>query len=329
MLEGSVKKSPGTIHITAQLIDASTGDHVWAERFEEEGGDIVALQVDVANKIFDSVAGLRGEIRKREEDDAWRKSAPSLEEYDYYLRGNRFFFQPGGDGNAKAREIFQEGLAKFPDSALLRLKIASTYWVDIERDQSDDPWRDVELGWKLLKETEAIGDKSRFETWLYHWMLAGYYQLHDADFERSADEAEAAINLVPNDPQALAVLSGVISKAGRTDRAIEWAQQAIRDPNAIGYYHDQLGWAYYHGDRPSDALAKFSEAEDTWGQAVAHARLGQIDEARAFMAEILKDDPGLTIAGEAIWPTRKQPQMVERLLTPYLDDLRKAGLPEK
>lgn len=160
-------------------------------------------------------------------------------------------------------------------------------------------------------------------------MLAAYCQFHEGDFERSAAEAEAAIKLVPHDPQALAVLSGVMARAGRTDRAIEWAEQAVRDPNAIDYYHDQLGWAYYHADRPSDALAEFNKAQDSWGQAVSHARLGQMDEARSIMAEILKESPDATIESEAIWPTGKQPQMVERLLTPYLDDLRRAGLPEK
>ena len=162
----------------------------------------------------------------------------------------------------------------------MRLKIASTYWVAIERRQSDDPWHDVELGWKLVKEAEAARDKSRFETWLYHWMMAGYHQLHDADFERSVDESEARIKLVPNDPQALAVLSGIMAKAGRTDRAIEWARQAIRDPNAMGYYHEQLGWAYYLAGRPADALPEFSKAQSTWGQAVSHARLGEMDKAR-------------------------------------------------
>jgi adenylate cyclase len=330
VLEGSVKKAAGKIHIIAQLVDATTGDHVWAERYEEEGNDVVALQVDVSNRIFDAIAGLRGEIRKAEEVDAWRKSAPSLEEYDYYLRGHQLYFQFTVDDNAKAREIWQEGLAKFPNSALLRLKIASTYWVDLTFDASDDPWRDVDLGWKLLKEAEAVPDKSRLETWLYHWQMAAYYQFHDGDFESSAAEAEAAVKLVPNDPWALAVLSGIMANTGHTDRAIEWAQRAARDPNAIDFYYQELGWAYYCAGRPSDALADFSKMQDpwTWGQAVSYARLGRVDEARTLMSKIVKDQPGHTIRGEAIWPTRKQPQMVQRLLTPYLDDLRKAGLPE-
>jgi class 3 adenylate cyclase/TolB-like protein len=330
VLEGSVKKAAGTVHITAQLIDATTGDHVWAERYEEEGSDVVALQVDVANRIFDSIAGLRGEIRKKEEEDAWRKSAPSLEEYDYYLRGHQLYFQFTADGNAKAREIWREGLARFPGSALLRLKIASTYWTDLVNDRSDDPGRDVELAWKLVKEAEAVPDKSRLETWLYHWQMAGYYQFHDGDFERSAAEAEATVKLVPNDPWELAVLSEVMAKAGRTDRAIEWAQQALRDPSALDWYRNQLGWAYYYADRPSDALAEFKKAQQpsNWGLAVSYARLGKLDQARASMADVVKDSPNSTIKSEAIWPTRKQPQMVERLLKLYLEDLRKAGMPE-
>jgi hypothetical protein len=59
-----------------------------------------------------------------------------------------------------------------------------------------------------------------------------------------------------------------------------------------------------------------------------YARLGKIDEARTFMAKFVEDNPGHTVKDEAFWPTRKQPQMVERILKPYLDDLRKAGLPE-
>ena len=130
------------MRVTAQLIDASTGDHVWADRYDEEGSDVAGLQDDVANKIYGTLAGLRGEIRKKEEAEAWSKSAPSLEEYDYYLRGHQLFFhftkerQRQGAGNLAGR------LAKFPDSALLRTKIAFTYIQRLYNDWTDDPWRD-------------------------------------------------------------------------------------------------------------------------------------------------------------------------------------------
>ncbi len=120
VLEGSVRKTGNQVRVTAQLIDAVTGDHVWADRYSEEGGDVAVLQDEVANKLYGTLAGLRGEVMKKEEADAWSKSSPSLEEYDYYLRGHQLFFRFNKEDNAKARQVWQEGLAKFPDSALLR-----------------------------------------------------------------------------------------------------------------------------------------------------------------------------------------------------------------
>ena len=92
---------------------------------------MAVLQDNVANRVNDTIAGLRGEIRKKEEADASTKSAPSLEEYDYYLRGHQLFFRFTQEDNAKARAIWQEGLAQFPNSALLRTKIAFSYIHDI------------------------------------------------------------------------------------------------------------------------------------------------------------------------------------------------------
>ncbi len=115
VIEGSVRKAGDKVRVTAQLVDASTGEHVWANRYDEEGSDVAVLQDDVANRIYATVAGLKGEIRKKEEIDAWSKSAPSLEEYDYYLRGHQFFFQFTKESNEKARATWQEGLAKFPE----------------------------------------------------------------------------------------------------------------------------------------------------------------------------------------------------------------------
>jgi hypothetical protein len=101
-------------------------------------------------------------------------------------------------------------------------------------------------------------------------------------------------------------------------------------PTALDWYQEQLAWNYYYADRPSDALTELKKTQNpsNWDQAVLYARLGKIDEARTFMAKFVEDNPGHTVKDEAFWPTRKQPQMVERILKPYLDDLRKAGLPE-
>jgi class 3 adenylate cyclase/TolB-like protein len=164
VIEGSVRRSGNNVRVTAQLIDASTGEHVWASRYDEEGSDVAALQDDVANRIYATVAGLKGEIRTKEEADAWTKSAPSLEEYDYYLRGHQLFFRFNKEDNAKARQIWQEGLEKFPDSALLQTKIAFSYILDIQNEWTDNPWRDTELAWKFATQANDNPHKSQLET---------------------------------------------------------------------------------------------------------------------------------------------------------------------
>lgn len=330
VIEGSVRRSGDNVRVTAQLIDTVTGEHVWADRYDEEGSDVAAMQDDVANRIYGTVAGLRGQIRKKEEADAWTKSVPSLAEYDYYLRGHQFYFHFNKEDNAKAREIWQEGLAKFPDSALLRIKIAFTYLQDVTNDRSDDPWRDTELAWKLASEAAADPNKSRLETVLCHWVMAHLYQIHEGNFDRSVDEAEAVINLVPYDALAYSDLGNILANAGRTDRAVEWLEAAIRrDANPMSWAFGHLGVAYYLANRPADAIATFEKMKEPWNfqLAAAYARTGEIDKARAIMSKFREDDPDWTIKKEAVWPSTKQPQLVEPLLKAYLSDLAKTGLP--
>jgi hypothetical protein len=90
IVEGSVRKSGDTVRIVAQLIDATTGEHVWAERYDREGSDPLSLQDDVTTKIVNTVSGEQGLIRKKEYEDIWGKDSSSLAEYDYYLRGHYF-----------------------------------------------------------------------------------------------------------------------------------------------------------------------------------------------------------------------------------------------
>jgi adenylate cyclase len=330
VLEGSVRKAGDKVRVTAQLIDALSGDHVWVNRYDEEGSDVAALQDGVANKLYGTIAGLRGEVMKKEEVEAWSKSAPSLEEYDYYLRGHQLFFHFTKEDNAAARQVWQEGLAKFPDSVLLRTKIAFTYIQDIIYERTDDPWRDTELAWKLGTEAAAIPNKSRLETFLGHWQMAILYQFHEGDFERSVVEAEAAVKLVPYDSLSRADLALYLANAGLTDRAIEWLEQAIRrDASPLDFYFGYLAVAYYLAGRPADAVAQLQKMKRPYKTylAAAYVRLGKPDEARTIVAQLVKD--GHTLRREAVWPTGKQPQFTEPLLKPYLADLAKAGLPEK
>ncbi len=332
VIEGSVRRSVDNVRVTAQLIDASTGEHLWANRYDKEGQDVTALQDDVAERIYNTLAGLRGEIRKREENDAWTKSAPSLGEYDYYLRGHQVFFRFTKEDNLKAREIWLEGLSKYPDSALLKAKLAFNYVLDLQYYGSDDPWQTTELAWKYGMAALQSPEKSQLETFLSHWIMAFLYQYHEGDFKRSVAEAEIAVKLVPYDPFSHADLGQAIAGAGEVDRGIEWIEEAIhRDANPLEWYFSNLALAYYLAGRPADAINVATKMEHPAYQTLAasYALLGKLDEARASVEKLLAQRPGWTARDEAVWPSTKHPQLVPSLLEPYLADLLKAGLPEK
>lgn len=335
VIEGSVRRAGSKVRVTAQLIDAVTGQHLWANRFDEESGDAVTLQENIANKIYDTLAGQRGEFTNIQYTKAWSKSAPSLEEYDYYMRGHQVYFRFTKDDNVKARKIFQEGLTKFPDSVLLRTGIVVTYKRDILYEQTEEPWRDVELAWNLSKEAEVIPDKSRLESLMSHLAMAHMYYLHEGDFERSADEAILAAKLVPNDAFTRAGLAQFLVISGRNDLAIEWMEEAARryHPSGRSFYFGDLAFAYYNAGRPADAVAQFQKIKQPLiksrklNLAAAYVRAGKLLEAQVLVAEVLRDYPGWTLKKEAVWPTGKRPRYAEPILRPYLADLAKAGLP--
>jgi class 3 adenylate cyclase/TolB-like protein len=325
LLEGSIRKAADKVRVTAQLIDAATGDHVWADRFDEAGADPVALQEAVAGRIYGSLTGLTGAIRKGQEQAAWQKAIPDLDEYDYFQRCKHLYSRFTPEDNAAARQVCQEGLARFPDSTLLRIMIAWTYLeptFDLWTKPSD---ADIERAWQFGKEAEAAPDKSRLEIWLSHWLMAHLYQWHEEDFDRSVIEAEATVQIAPYDGFSRSVLASSLANAGRTEQAIEWAQEAIRrDPGSPDWWQGSLAWAYYLAGRHEDALAVLQNMDDPSGDTLAavYVRLGRIDEARAVMDAFVQDT-GYTLADEARWPLQ------EPLEQGYLDDLRQAGMPER
>jgi tetratricopeptide (TPR) repeat protein len=139
-------------------------------------------------------------------------------------------------------------------------------------------------------------------------------------------EAEAAVEMVPHDAFVRGDLATLMANAGHTDQAIAWAQEAMRrDPNMPeDFTYASLAWAYYLANRPQDALAELERMRNppALTRAVVYARLGRLDEARAAIDQLLRDRPGYTVRAEAFLPVR------EPLKQAYLDDLRKAGLPE-
>jgi TolB-like protein len=144
LLEGSVRRSGDQVRITAQLIDGTTGHHLWAERFDETQKDVFALQDQVTSKIIGSIAGETGRIRLADYKRAWGQEAAGLDEYDYFLRVHSLIHQFNKDDMFRAKKVAEEGLRKLPGSALLRVKLGWTLWHLAWRGWSENRGRDYE-----------------------------------------------------------------------------------------------------------------------------------------------------------------------------------------
>jgi TolB-like protein len=151
LVEGSVRKDGDKLRIVAQLIDAKTGEHVWAERFDRSGMDPWALQDEITGMIVSAMTGETGALKQAQHRQAWGKGATTLEEYDYYLRGHDQLMKYTKEGVERSGEIWKEGLEKFPSSPLLKVKLGWHHMMRVMIFASNDPLADIREAGELAR----------------------------------------------------------------------------------------------------------------------------------------------------------------------------------
>ncbi len=273
VIEGSIRISSDKALIRVQLINGTTDRHLQIAEVEQQMTDLVALQREAARRLSDELAGMTGVLRQEIEKISWSKPDAELTEYDFYIRG--YTRHLGGD-SFKAREIWQEGLRRFPDSVLLRCKLAFTYW-GLSSEAAG-----------FVKEAAKLEKRSRLDEWYWHWASAWHYA-HHSDYKRANTEAQQAITMAPYDTLSHAELSQIAARAGDYDVAIAWAKfAATHDPHPKGWYFDNLIDAYDMAGKWPDAL-KLAEAEvgdpatsKYWYKVLARAYTGtnQLEKAK-------------------------------------------------
>ena len=244
VVEGSVRKEGDKLRIVSQLIDAKTGEHVWAERFDRSGMDPWTLQDEVTGMIVSAMTGETGALKQAQYRQAWGKDATTLEEYDYYLRGHDHYIKYTKEGIERSGEIWREGLAKFPSSPLLKVKLGWHHMIRVVIFVSDDPPADVRKAGELARQVLANEHLSPQVARLANWLLS-FVLVQERDFDGALAAANKTVALAPYDTFMLSRLIMVLLQAGRTDQALQWADQvAARDP-ALGWsYNHRRGWAY-------------------------------------------------------------------------------------
>ncbi len=330
VVEGSVRKDGDKLRIVAQLIDAKTGEHVWAERFDRSGMDPWALQDEITGMIVSAMTGEKGALKQAQYRQAWGKDATTLEEYDYYLRGHEQYMkytQGDKEGIEQSGEIWREGLAKFPSSPLLRVKLGWHHMMRVMIFYSDDPPADVRKAGELARHVLANEHLSPQVARLANWLMS-YVLVQERDFDSALAATDKTVALAPYDMFALSRLIMVLLQAGWTDQALQWADQvAARDP-ALGWsYNYDRGWAYLVLERFAEAAQALTQTEFNDAHlllAIAYVRLGRMADARAEVVKMMKINPAITLQAWRLGHSFRDPAILDR----YALDLAQAGLPE-
>jgi tetratricopeptide (TPR) repeat protein len=252
VLEGSVQKASNQVRIVAQLIDTTTGGHLWSERYDRPLKDIFALQDEIVQKI---VTTLRLQLTLQEQGWVVRKHTNNLEAYDAFLRGVECFWRDTKEAVAQARQMYEKAVALDPQYAEAYARLGLTYYREWIWRWSADP-QTLERALALAQQAVALDDTLPFA----HSLLSLVYARQQQS-DQALAEGERAIALDPNNADSYAFQAEVLNVAGRPEEARRGVEQAMRfNPHYPPYYLIQLGWAYNLTGRYVEAVATLKEA---------------------------------------------------------------------
>ena len=330
LLRGGVRREGDNLRITAQLVDAATGQHLWAERFDRAGADPLELQDEIAGLVVGALTGERGLIVRSEYRAASGKDTANLGEYDHYLRGHDFFLRfDGRDSNDRAADIWREGLANYPDSALLKVMLGWHHSLAGGLLWSDDPATDVAAAGRLVRSVLAEDDPSPRVRQYAQWLFARVLN-QERKPTRALAEARRAVDLAPYDAFMLSALAQMLVEGGETDQSRQWLEQGARLAPGLTWLHNQT-WGNLlrlEGDY-AGSVSQYDQSGrlpfyHQLVRAISLVRLGRIDEAQAAVAKMREEAPALT---RTMW--RASTRLADvALLEAELADLAFAGLPE-
>lgn len=321
VLEGSVQKVVDKVRINAQLIDASTNHHLWAERYDRDLIDLFKLQDELVQTIVTKMA-IR--IDETERARTMRKDTDNLQAYDYLLRGWEYFYQNTREGNKDARLMFQRAIEIDSRYSSAYAALAWSYLNDFYYGWTMFPDKSLQRTHDLAKKALSMEESNA----LAHSALGSIY-LRRRQYDLAMSELQRAIELNPNDTYSQRQLGSVMLYSGRIDEAIYWIESALRlNPNlSLGAFM-LLGQAYYLSGRYEDAITILKKGlaknPDYMGHhlmlAAAYAQAGYTEEAKRSAAKVLRLDPffELDSYGTVFRNSEDRSQIVQ--------GLRKAGL---
>jgi adenylate cyclase len=323
VLEGSVRKGGNRVRITAQLIDATTGNHIWADRYDGELSDVFELQDDITHKV---VAAIEPKLLEAEAIRSQNRSSEVLDAWDLVMRANSLLWRQTKADSEVAITMLTKAIERYPDYApgysMLAFALLFRAIPDGARESSD-----VKDATSLASRATELDEN---DPWAH--LALGYAHFLMRQTDQAIEEFQQALEINPNFAAAHGYLGSAFAFDGQSDNAIYHSEQALRmsphDPqNAI--FNVGLAAAHYLAGRFAEAIGcarKAVQQRSGWppGHRIYCASLalaGQLDQARTALLRLKELQPDISIA----WIEQNVPYQPGPMAK-FLEGMRKAGL---
>jgi adenylate cyclase len=328
VLEGSVRRAGNRVRITAQLIDAATGHHLWADRYDRELADVFAVQDEIARSITGAIAPgiIAAEVRQ-----AQRKDPDQLDAWDRTVRAHWHIRRFTREDLAEARRLLTEAISSDPTNSMAYADLAFARHFEAVFGWGDGPVEShIRLG-EAARKAVATDDNDA----MAHTALA-IFELFSGHHEEARRRLHRALDLNPNSEFARGYLGASYAFGGDYEAALPHLEEAIRlSPRGLllVIWHISKGWAALVAERYETAVEFTERAREANPEfpdiyavlASAYGHLGNTAAAREALHQLLHRMPGLTASDERLARPFARPADRGR----FLEGLTKAGLPER
>ena len=326
VLEGSVRKEEDRVRITAQLIDALDGHHLWAERYDRDLKDIFALQDEITMKIINA---LQVELTEGEHARLWGKGTDNLQAYLKFLRAREYYLNQTKEGNSLAQRFAEEAVALDPKYPPPYHVLSVTHFQDVLFRTSKSPQQSFKRAVEFIQKAIALDDSYA----LAHGWLGFLYTFIMRKYEKGIVEAQKGVALDPNGAHGYLYLNLTLRFAGRFEEAIQAIEKALRlNPFPPVTYFKFACATYIGAGRYEEAIAAGKKAVTVSPNdynshmvlSAAYSLAGRQEEARIAAKEVLRLNPKVSVA---FW-RKTLPYKNQADTEHFIGALLKAGLPE-
>jgi TolB-like protein/Flp pilus assembly protein TadD len=299
VVEGSVRKAGNRVRITAQVVEAASGNHIWAERYDRELEDVFAVQDEVVRTIVSTV-GER--VDSAGQKRAERLSASDLRAYDHIHRATASIYRFTKEGNARAREHLERAVELDPRSSQAHHQLSVVHFMDWMAHWVDDREKSLAIAYDSAKKAVALDDTDGTA-----YGALGMCHIYHREYDDARYCFERALMLNPNDCHSLRRFGFYLTAVGRIDEALTNFDQSARiNPLQPEWVDWMRGITFFTARRYDEAIVSLRTIQDPINEVrgwltASYAGAGRLDEARAMLEEFFR----VAEQDMAVFPGRK------------------------